>query len=124
MKTALLAWICGILVWAGGLPAATNSPGGAGSGANRKSPMLIDVRTPAEFKEKHLKGAINIPVDEVEQRIAKVAADKKTPLLVHCRSGRRSATAKATLEKLGYTNVKDLGSYEDARKAVEGSAGK
>jgi len=78
------------------------------------------VRTAEEFKSGHIKEAINIPVDELEKRIKEEAPDKKEKIQVHCRSGRRSETAKATLERLGYKNVEDLGSYENARKTVEG----
>ena len=81
---------------------------------------VIDVRTPEEYASGHVGGAVNVPVNEIEQRIAAVAPDKSTPLWVHCRSGNRSARAKATLDRLGYTNVTDLGSLAHAREVVEG----
>ena len=81
---------------------------------------VIDVRTPEEFASGHVSGAVNVPVNEIEEKIASVAPDKSTPLMVHCRSGNRSARAKATLERLGYTNVTDLGSLAHAREVVEG----
>jgi phage shock protein E len=81
---------------------------------------VIDVRTAEEYEIGHVKGATNIPVDQIETRIAGVVPDKSAPLVVHCQSGRRSARAKATLDKLGYTQVTDLGSLANARKVVEG----
>jgi phage shock protein E len=81
---------------------------------------VLDVRTPEEFASGHISGAINVPVTEIEQKIASVAPDKTTPLMIHCRSGGRSARAKTALEKLGYINVTDLGSLAHAREVVEG----
>ena len=81
---------------------------------------VIDVRTPEEFAAGHINGAVNVPVNEIEQRIANVAPDKNAPLMVHCRSGQRSARAKTMLDRLGYANVTDLGSLAHARAVVEG----
>jgi phage shock protein E len=80
---------------------------------------VIDVRTPQEFAKGHVAGAVNIPVSEIETRIAEVAS-KETPLLVHCQSGGRSARATAALRNMGYTKVKDLGGYANAKATVEG----
>jgi len=86
----------------------------------KASTLVLDVRTPEEYQEGHLKQAVNIPIDDLETRIPGVVKDKTTPLLVHCQSGGRSARAKKKLEKMGYTQVKDLGSYENAKKAIGG----
>ncbi len=80
---------------------------------------IIDVRTPEEFAKAHIAGAINVPVDQVENRIAEVAKSKNEPLILHCQSGRRSASAKKILERMGYANVQDLGSFENARQKLE-----
>lgn len=69
---------------------------------------LIDVRTPEEFAEGHLPGAINIPVDQIEHRSAEIG-DSTRPVVVYCRSGARSERAKATLEGLGFVQVVNLG---------------
>ena len=52
--------------------------------------LVIDVRTEAEFREQHLPGALNIPLDRLSEEIARHAPDKSKPLLLHCRSGARS----------------------------------
>jgi phage shock protein E len=70
--------------------------------------VLLDVRTAAEFGGGHIQGAINIPVQELDARLADVG-DKDKTVIVYCRSGARSARAAATLEAAGYT-VRDLGS--------------
>lgn len=71
--------------------------------------VVLDVRTPAEFAEGHIPGAVNLPVDEVKARVEALIADKSTAIVVYCRSGARSATAARTLKALGYTDVADMG---------------
>ncbi len=87
--------------------------------AAKPKAILLDVRTPGEYKLEHLPGAVNLPVDQVENKIASIAPDKTTPLTVHCAVGARAARAKAKLDGLGYTNVRNLGSYENARQVLE-----
>ena len=55
-----------------------------------KGALVIDVRTEAEYREQHLPGTINIPLDRLGDEIARHAPDKEQPLLLHCRSGARS----------------------------------
>lgn len=74
---------------------------------------LLDVRTPAEFAEGHIAGAVNIAVEELADRASELPADKTAPIIVYCRSGRRSAIAAATLIELGYSAVSDLGGIQD-----------
>ena len=65
--------------------------------------LLIDVRTANEYDLMHIKNAINIPVNEIEQRIFQV--DSTHPLMVYCSSGARSKTAIQILNNLGYNNI-------------------
>lgn len=67
---------------------------------------LVDVRSPSEFAEKHIDGAVNVPIAEVANTDFG-AKDKK--IVVYCGSGVRSAKAAAKLESRGYTQVYDLG---------------
>lgn len=53
--------------------------------------FVVDVRTPAEYAEKHLDRAVNIPVEELEGRLSEVPADR--PILIHCRTGIRAERA-------------------------------
>ena len=69
--------------------------------------MLVDVRTPAEYESGHIPTAINIPVDVIGTRPPAEAKDAL--IIVNCRSGNRSATARKILVDLGYTNVVDFG---------------
>ena len=75
------------------------------------APVWIDVRTPAEYAQGHLPGAINIPLNE----IGTVAANKNTPLMLYCRSGNRSGQAQKILQNKGYTQVENKGAYQDLR---------
>ena len=89
-------------------------------GADAEKPLIIDVRTEAEWNNGHLEGAILIPYGQIGEKIGAVAKDKSKPIYVYCRSGRRSQIAKETLEKLGYKDIKNLGSLEDAARTMNG----
>lgn len=68
-----------------------------------KGAFLVDVRTPEEFAMGSVKGAVNIPLDEVESRVNEFKG--KPSVIVFCRSGNRSGQAKSILEANGITNV-------------------
>jgi phage shock protein E len=68
--------------------------------------QLVDVRTPQEFAEGHLKGAKNIPLDSLEARLGELAKDQ--PLALYCRSGRRSATALGLVHARGFEQAQHL----------------
>ena len=78
--------------------------------------LLLDVRTQAEYDEKHLDGSLLIPHTEVPSRIAEVLAaqggDKQKPIVVFCRAGGRAGMAKAALMQAGFTEVTNLGSID------------
>jgi len=74
---------------------------------------FLDVRTPEEYIVEHAAGAALFPLDDISTESAKAAIpEKDTPVLVYCRTGRRSAMAADQLARLGYTNILDLGSLE------------
>lgn len=77
--------------------------------ANSKDGVqLIDVRTPEEFAEGHIKNAVNININDAEFRSKIQALDKAKPVLVYCKAGGRSATASAILNEEGFVNIVDL----------------
>lgn len=66
--------------------------------------MILDVRTQEEYNDGHIEGAVNIPVDQIEESdIYGVAKDEA--IAVYCRSGGRAGVAVSILEKRGYTQV-------------------
>lgn len=74
-----------------------------------KSIKLIDVRTVGEFKEGHVKGAVNIPLNTLPQKYEKALPNKEQTIFVICLSGARAADATDFLKKVGYTNVHNIG---------------
>jgi len=79
--------------------------------------FLVDVRSPGEFAEGHVKGSVNIPLDRVTMELAKFK-DKKN-IIVFCRSGNRSGQAKSILEQQGITNVTNGGTWEAVNQFVK-----
>ena len=71
--------------------------------------VLIDVRTAEEFNEGHLDNAINVSSTVIKFNIKAHVTDLETPIIVYCRSGRRSAESADILVNLGYKNVYDMG---------------
>lgn len=72
---------------------------------------VVDVRTPQEFASGHVPGAVNVPFDEIARRAGELGAPG-TPLVVYCRSGRRSAIAAEALRGVGYEQVWDAQRYD------------
>ena len=71
--------------------------------------IILDVRTPEEFADKHIPGAINIPNETISTEEIQELPDKDQLILVYCRSGNRSKQASEKLVKLSYTNVVEFG---------------
>lgn len=76
---------------------------------------LIDVRTPEEFAAGSATGAVNIEYQNILAGVEKLGVQKQDQVFVYCRSGRRSGLALETLQGAGYSQVKNLGSLEQAR---------
>lgn len=91
----------------------TISPKDAQSLLKEDGVILLDVRTPEEYQEKHIPGSILVPDYELKDKITAQVPDTKTKIVVYCRSGRRSAASAKVLAELGYENVYDLGGIID-----------
>lgn len=78
--------------------------------------LLVDVRSKLEFQSGSAKGAKNIPLDTIEQRIAEFKG--KDNIVVFCRSGNRSAQAKRVLESNGFNNVINGGTWQEVNELV------
>jgi rhodanese-related sulfurtransferase len=68
---------------------------------------VVDVRTPAEYAAGHVPGAVNIPFDQIAARAAELGPTEE-PVLLYCRTGRRSGIAAEELRKLGFTALYDF----------------
>ena len=75
--------------------------------------IILDVRTPEEFAEKHIPGAINIPNETIGTEDIPELANKEQLIMVYCRSGNRSKQASEKLAALGYTNIVEFGGIND-----------
>jgi phage shock protein E len=78
--------------------------------------FLVDVRSPLEFSSGKVKGSVNIPVDQIQNNMAKFK-DKKN-IVVFCRSGIRSSQAKAILERNGFINVTNGGTWQNVESLL------
>ena len=76
-------------------------------GLLNRGAQIVDVRTPMEFFQGSVPGAVNLPVQAIQQ--ARHWLDPKRPVIVYCRTGNRSAHAKMWLEAMGFEEVYDLG---------------
>ncbi len=75
--------------------------------------IVLDVRTPEEYAEAHIPGAINVPNEEIGEEPIAELPDKDQIILVYCRSGNRSKEAAQKLADQGYTNVIEFGGIND-----------
>ncbi len=78
--------------------------------------VIIDVRTPSEYKENHLKDSINIPLDQIEKQIRKIRASN-SPVIACCRSGYRSGIAVTKLKQRGI-EAYNGGRWESVQKII------
>lgn len=79
------------------------------TGINRDNIQIVDVRTAAEFKSGHIKGALNIDFFEqakFKNKLAKL--DPAKPIYIYCRSGNRSKSAAGIISKMGFKQIYDL----------------
>ena len=69
---------------------------------------IVDVRSPQEYEEGHIDGAINIPLYEINNKFDEIINDKNQEIVLYCLSGQRSKDAYKKVVKLGYSNVFNL----------------
>lgn len=100
-----------LLLWPAlqGAAMAGLNPAGAVQLINREKGVVIDVCEPGEFAAGHVGGAKNIPLGELESKLAGAVKNKTLPLILVCQSGARSARAVAIAKKLGYEQAQSLG---------------
>lgn len=75
-----------------------------------KGALIVDVRTKSEYQSGHVKGSVNIPLDQLNQMEKKIK-DKEKSIITCCASGMRSGAAKGILRSQGFTNVHNGGSW-------------
>ena len=75
---------------------------------NAAGAVLLDVRSPQEYREGHIPGSQNVPLQQLD-KVEEITENKDTVLYVYCRSGARSRQAVSLLRAMGYTNVHNFG---------------
>jgi rhodanese-related sulfurtransferase len=78
--------------------------------SENRAPFILDVRTPDEYAEGHVPGAVNIPFDALPGRLDELPATREE-IVVYCRSGRRAVIAEDTLRANGYLNLRELSGH-------------
>ena len=83
------------------------------------NPILIDVRTDAEWNDGYIETAIHIPLDKILQNIELAAENKEQTIYLYCRSGHRSGKAEKALQGIGYVNAKNIGGIKEASSTLQ-----
>ena len=115
----------GMLLWpmiTSGGPGALSADG-AVQLINREKAVVVDVCEPAEFAAGHVVGAKNIPLSQLEGKLATTVKNKALPIILVCYSGARSSRAVAIAKKLGFQNAHSLsggmGAWRSANLPIE-----
>jgi rhodanese-related sulfurtransferase len=111
MKNKILyvvAAIIGLVLVAQQLQAADGVYVKQAQSMSKQGALLLDVRQPEEYSALHAPEAKLIPLGELSARLQEIASYKDKPIVVMCRSGRRSAQAVAMLNEAGYTQVSNV----------------
>ncbi|MGL4736814.1 MAG: rhodanese-like domain-containing protein [Cellulosilyticaceae bacterium] len=79
---------------------------------NKQNARMVDVRSRMEYELRHIEGALHLPLEKISFEAEDQIEDKGQPIILYCRSGHRTKTARMILEDLGYESVYDLGSID------------
>ncbi|GAB3654012.1 rhodanese-like domain-containing protein [Ramlibacter alkalitolerans] len=115
----------GLLLWPGIAAGAGGglTPDGAVQLINREKAIVVDVSEAEEFATGHIRGARNVPVNELPTRLPEVAKNKTVPLILVCPSGARAKRALGVVKGLGYDKAVVLGgglkAWRDANLPLE-----
>jgi phage shock protein E len=82
----------------------------------KQGALILDVRSPNEYQQGHIKGSINAPLNELSKHISKLK--KETAVITCCASGMRSASAKSVLKSNGFTQVYNGGSWSSLQNKL------
>ena len=82
----------------------------------KQGATIVDVRTKAEYQQGHIKGSVNIPLDNLSNHYSKL--NKTKPVLTCCASGMRSAQAKSLLKANGFAEVHNGGGWMSLKNRI------
>jgi rhodanese-related sulfurtransferase len=83
----------------------------------KEGAVIVDVRSKGEYAGGHIKGSINIPVDQLKANLGRLPYKEKA-IITCCASGMRSGSAKGILESSGYTNVHNGGGWSSLQYKI------
>ena len=83
----------------------------------KEGAIILDVRSKGEYGSGHIRGSMNIAVEQLGNNLNKLK-DKNKPIITCCASGMRSASAKSILRSKGYTQVYNGGSWTSLRNKI------
>jgi rhodanese-related sulfurtransferase len=115
----------GMLAWPllRGANAGSLTAQGAVQLINRERAVVVDVREPEEYAAGHVTGAKNVPLNQLDEKLAAAVKNKSVPLLLICATGARAQRAVATAKKLGYEQAQavagGLKSWKEANLPIE-----
>jgi rhodanese-related sulfurtransferase len=82
----------------------------------KQGAVILDVRSPAEYKQGHIKGSVNTPLNDLSRHISKLK--KEATIITCCASGMRSASAKSILKSNGFTQVHNGGGWSSLQNKL------
>jgi phage shock protein E len=88
-------------------------------GTQLSNPILVDVRTDAEWNDGYIETAIHIPLDSILKKIESAVTNKEQTIYLYCRSGNRSGKAEKALQSIGYINAKNIGGINQASSTLK-----
>ena len=80
----------------------------AGRIGTGNAPLILDVRSPGEYRTGHIPGAVNIPHTELRDRLSEVVSHQNKEIVVHCQTGPRAGVAQSILSQAGFTQIREL----------------
>lgn len=83
----------------------------------KQGAVILDVRSPGEYKQGHIKGSMNAPLNELSRHLSKLKKD--TPVITCCASGMRSASAKSILKSNGFSHVHNGGGWSSLQNKIQ-----
>lgn len=82
----------------------------------KQGAVILDVRSPGEYQQGHIKGSINAPLNDLSRQLSKLK--KENPVITCCASGMRSASAKSILKSNGFTQVHNGGGWSSLQSKI------
>lgn len=82
----------------------------------KQGAVILDVRSPGEYQQGHIKGSINAPLNDLSRQLSKLK--KENPVITCCASGMRSASAKSILKSNGFTQVHNGGGWNSLESKI------